>query len=329
MGSSITHFQAGRRSGPEWFGAALALLPLLLSCTARPGDLRSLTATVSGLVGTGLVLQVNESSDILVEANGPVALVNAPDGAKYLVKVKRQPTGPDQTCTLTNESGTVDASGVSVQVTCQVPPLGLNASKLEWLDGKRIRATYDWSTAAQLEDWSPTSGATLQLGDGTLTIACEGGGDPIPGMRWKRPIAATRIAASANPIGDSGHLNIYTNLDASWDGEWLPTPAIGVVYAGHEEPNRCFWAVDGVEYGFPGATPQKDTWYEIELSITTTMIRTSSNSSSSFAPAPFERSGSYSPRKNGIVGLGAWGGSNAWKTIVIEGEVDFSIPNTP
>lgn len=75
---------------------------------------------VSGLVGTGLVLQNNGADDLAVSADGNFTF-NAPiaSGQTYSVSVATQPTSPAQVCTVTNPSGTVTTSNVtSVAVSC-------------------------------------------------------------------------------------------------------------------------------------------------------------------------------------------------------------------
>jgi len=78
--------------------------------------------TVSGLTGTGLVLQNNAGDDLAVTSNGtftfPTKLLS---GAAYTVTVKSQPTAPSQSCTITSGSGTVGGSAVTgVTVACKV-----------------------------------------------------------------------------------------------------------------------------------------------------------------------------------------------------------------
>ncbi len=75
--------------------------------------------TVTGLEGSGLVLQNNAGDDLAISANGsftfstPVA-----NGADYSVTVLTQPTGPNQTCTV-NGTGTVSGADVmDVTVIC-------------------------------------------------------------------------------------------------------------------------------------------------------------------------------------------------------------------
>jgi hypothetical protein len=76
--------------------------------------------TVTGLFGTGLVLQNNGGDDLPIAAPGAFNFATKIGvGQPYAVTVKSQPTGPAQTCTVTNGSGTMGgADVVSVQVAC-------------------------------------------------------------------------------------------------------------------------------------------------------------------------------------------------------------------
>ncbi len=78
--------------------------------------------TVSGLFGTGLVLENNGGNPLAVTANGAVAFsTNLASGAAYNVTVRTQPTAtPPQTCTVSAGAGTVGAGPVtSVAVQCR------------------------------------------------------------------------------------------------------------------------------------------------------------------------------------------------------------------
>lgn len=101
-------------------GAAALALSSLVGCGGdRPGDLQRISATVSGLVGTGLVLEVNGTREVSVSANGTVTLAFAPSGAHYSVAVKTQPGNPSQVCAVSSKEGTVGSVDVTeIAVSC-------------------------------------------------------------------------------------------------------------------------------------------------------------------------------------------------------------------
>jgi hypothetical protein len=78
----------------------------------------SIRGTVSGLTGSGLVLQNNGGNDLPVSANGAFAFANRlADGATYTVTVRTQPSG--QNCVVRNSSGTVQGADASnIEVAC-------------------------------------------------------------------------------------------------------------------------------------------------------------------------------------------------------------------
>src|SRR5690348_7034016 len=76
--------------------------------------------TLSGLLGSGLVLEDNGGDDLAPSTDGGFTFATALDqGATYAVTVHLQPTAPAQVCTVVNGTGTVGAADVSsVSVTC-------------------------------------------------------------------------------------------------------------------------------------------------------------------------------------------------------------------
>jgi len=87
--------------------------------------------TVSGLNGaTGLVLQDNLGDDRSVSADGTFAFATpVASGDAYSVSVKTQPTSPWETCTVTNETGTItNANITNVSVSCAPNPYALQVT---------------------------------------------------------------------------------------------------------------------------------------------------------------------------------------------------------
>jgi hypothetical protein len=78
----------------------------------------SIRGTVSGLTGSGLVLQNNGGNDLPISADGAFSFANRLiDGATYAVVVRTQPRG--QNCVVHNSTGTIDgADATDIEVTC-------------------------------------------------------------------------------------------------------------------------------------------------------------------------------------------------------------------
>ncbi len=109
--------------------AALALtgLPALPGCGSGGGGgggggttSFQVGGTVSGLAGSGLVLQNNGGDDVMISANGsftfptPIA-----SGKGYSAAIRTQPSGPWQTCSVSGGSGTVGSTNITaVTVVC-------------------------------------------------------------------------------------------------------------------------------------------------------------------------------------------------------------------
>ncbi|WP_300614775.1 hypothetical protein, partial [Dokdonella sp.] len=79
----------------------------------------SVGGTVTGLSGSGLTLHLDNGDDVAVSGNGFVFPNRLPDGTSYVATIGAQPTGPNQTCSLANASGSVAGQDVtSIEVHC-------------------------------------------------------------------------------------------------------------------------------------------------------------------------------------------------------------------
>lgn len=87
-------------------------------------DSFTIGGTVAGLMGSGLVLQNSGGDDLEISSNGAFTF-DTPviDGESYSVNVTVQPASPDQICSVTNGSGTVNGETVTnIQILCQLLP---------------------------------------------------------------------------------------------------------------------------------------------------------------------------------------------------------------
>jgi len=79
----------------------------------------SIQATVSGLSGSGLVIQDNWGDDLAVSGSGVATFATqVPSGSSYGVSVLTQPSNPVQNCTVANGSGTVGGATVTAAISC-------------------------------------------------------------------------------------------------------------------------------------------------------------------------------------------------------------------
>ncbi len=101
----------------------LGLSVILLACggsgTSTPaGNRYTVGGIVSGLTGTGLILQNNGADDLSISADGNFTFATpVADGDGYNVTVQSQPSG--QSCAVTNANGTISgADAIDVTVFC-------------------------------------------------------------------------------------------------------------------------------------------------------------------------------------------------------------------
>jgi 6-phosphogluconolactonase (cycloisomerase 2 family) len=120
--------------------------------------------SVTGLSGTGLVLQDNGGDNLAVSASGPFTFATKLNsGATYSVTVGTQPTG--QTCTVASGSGTASANVTNVAVSCT-------------------------NTTSNV-----TIGGTVQGLTGTGLVLQDNGGDSLPVTQNGTFTFATALAA--------------------------------------------------------------------------------------------------------------------------------------
>jgi len=86
-----------------------------------PAATYTIGGAIAGLTGSGLVLRLNGTGNLPVNPNATAFtfITQLAGGAAYTVSVFTQPTGPSQTCTVTNGSGTVGSANVAgISVSC-------------------------------------------------------------------------------------------------------------------------------------------------------------------------------------------------------------------
>jgi len=158
---------------------------------AEPPPTYTVGGDVTGLVGSGLVLQNNGGDDLDIAADGSFVFTSAlVDLSDYAVTVLTQPTSPNQTCAVNKGSGTIAAANVTdVVVTCVTakadqtitglaanPATGVveGSSTLSATASSGLTVSFGSSTAAVCT----VSGTTVSyLTAGTCTVTADQAGD--------------------------------------------------------------------------------------------------------------------------------------------------------
>ena len=193
---------------------------VVVSCSV---DHFAVGGTITGLAGTGLVLQDNAGSDLVANANGTFAFATTvASGGAYAVTVKSQPADPTQTCTVASDNGTVDAAAItSVAVTCTTNTYTVGGT-VTGVAGKglvlRSNGANDLAVAA---DGKFTFATPILSGqDFTVTIA----GQP------SSPTQTCTLAGDTGKIGGSNVTSVAVNCTTN--AYTVSGTASGVVGAG-------------------------------------------------------------------------------------------------
>jgi hypothetical protein len=165
----------------------------------------TIAGTVSGLTGTGLVLQNNGADNLSITANGSfIFSTTIADGEAYDVTVKNNPTG--QFCRIDNSAGVVAGGNVTnVAVTC-------SSSDFTWIQDAYLKA----SNAGSGDEFGRSVaifGSTIVVGamneDSNQTTITND--DGCPGT-------APGCSADNNSATDSGAVYVFKR-DAN--GDWI------------------------------------------------------------------------------------------------------------
>ncbi len=120
---------------------------------------------VTGLTGTGLVLQDNASDDLAVSADGPFTFKTAlANGADYAVTVKTQPS--NQSCAVTSGSGKIAGAKITnVAVACTAAASTVGGTVTGLPKGKTLVLQDNGADDLTLTDSGPFTFAT-KVGSG-------------------------------------------------------------------------------------------------------------------------------------------------------------------
>jgi hypothetical protein len=158
----------------------------------------SIGGAVTGLAGSGLVLQLNGGNDLSIVGSGTFAFATAlQSGARYDVSVRKQPTNPSQACTVRNGSGTVNGGNVSnIAISCVSNNFTVGGS-VSGLAGSGLVAVLNGGNDLPIAS------------DGNFTFAT-----PLPsGSQYRvrvatQPVNPTQVCTVASGDGTIGSTNV-------------------------------------------------------------------------------------------------------------------------
>jgi hypothetical protein len=217
----------------------------VVSVNVNCGDKKYVVSgKVSGLEGTGLVLQNNGGDDLPVNVNGDFAFaIPLANTASYNVTTLKNPTNKSQTCTVTNGSGKIAAADASVTVTCVTNKFTVGGTISGLLSGSVVLTNNGGSDLTVGSNGTFTFGGSLDsgaaysvavktqpgdrdcvvtagsgnVGNGpvdTVNVSCAHPGCRIvSGVLWCRD---TSLARSCNTFCSSIGLGNPTISDADW-----------------------------------------------------------------------------------------------------------------
>jgi len=151
--ASALNFGRGQRLRPM---AALLVSSLLAACggggadggaAGSTGATYSVSVTVTGLRSSynGMTLRNNGGDDLRLYGDGSATFKTVlASGSTYAVTVSLQPTGPEQTCTVSNGSGTIGSSNITnVAIDCPYGTTYAVGGTVSGLAGGRIDLVYN------------------------------------------------------------------------------------------------------------------------------------------------------------------------------------------
>jgi trimeric autotransporter adhesin len=194
----------------------------------------SVGGTVTGLSGTGLVLQNNLSDSLSVGANGSFAFGTLlSPGNAYGVSVLTQPSSPTQLCSVSNGSGLIGSANVNtIAVTCvSAPgaPTGLVAV------GGNAQATVSF-TAPASDGGSPITAYTVTPSPGGITATGASSPLTVTGLTNGTSYTFTATATNAAGTGVASSASNSVTPAATVPG----APTIGTATPGNAQATVSF-----------------------------------------------------------------------------------------
>jgi hypothetical protein len=202
--------------------------------SAIPVSQYTIGGAVSGLAGSGLVLQNNGGDNLSIGLDGQFTFATAlDDGSDFLVTVLTQPTLPNQTCTVNNGSGKLAGGNIdNVAITCVMdatdqtiteftatPPNGVvgGSSVLSATASSGLAVSFDSATPGVC---SVTGSTVIYSVSGICTVTANQAGDasynPAPQVTLDIGVGLTdQVIINFLAAPDTGVVNGSSTLTAT------------------------------------------------------------------------------------------------------------------
>ena len=185
-------------------------------------DTFTVGGTVTGLSGTGLVLQNNGGDDLSIAADGAFTFATAlEDLSAYAVTVLSQPAGPIQTCVVSNDAGALAGADVTdVQVSCTSEPAALTLSTTN-IELGPLTVGQQATASVTLTNTGIGELDITQVSDPGAPFALTGGSClpvPVQLQPGESCVIEVTFAPGGNDLGEfQSSIDILSNADSSPD----------------------------------------------------------------------------------------------------------------
>ena len=195
----------------------VSLMAILASCGTSPGYSYTVGGMVSGLAGSGLVLQNNAGDDRSISANGAFSFPTPlSDTSAYTITVKTQPTTPSQICTVNNGTGTINGEPAGdVVVNCMT-----GSASIAFSSSGAAEFAYVAKTNGTISDGT-ISAYAINTTNGTLSPL----GTPVAAGKFPASITVAGGFAYVANMSDNT-ISAYTISMTDWTLSPLGTPPI-------------------------------------------------------------------------------------------------------
>jgi hypothetical protein len=237
-------------------GALLALCgTLLTACGVNGGGggtdvvnstVYTVGGTVSGLMGTGLILQNNNGDDLAIISNGTFTFsTRIANGQSFSVTIKAYPTTPIQNCVVNGDRGKIlGANVMTATVVCSataLPETGQLTSYASGDDGNLLKGV----------SWPSTRFTVASSGTGTVVT------DNLTGLMWQQdgstPTVGLCTGGSTNWQGALNYVACLNTNNYLGHNDWrLPNLNELQSLMNDGQSNQATW-LDGL--GFANTVP--------------------------------------------------------------------------